>query len=69
MGEGGCVLDLEREEDPKVLRQATKILIHENEQLLEPPKGRCDYADRQNPFDFTASKGRAHFQAQVASAA
>jgi hypothetical protein len=37
MGEGGCVLDLEREEDPKVLRQATKILIHENERLLEPP--------------------------------
>ncbi len=29
------MLDLEREEDPKVLRQATKILLHENERLLE----------------------------------
>jgi transposase len=34
MGEGGCMLDLEKEEDPKVLRQATKILVHENERLL-----------------------------------
>jgi transposase len=35
MGERRYVLDLEREEDPKILRQAAKILIHENERLLE----------------------------------
>jgi transposase len=35
MGEGRCVLDLEREQDPKVLRQAAKLLVHENERLLQ----------------------------------
>lgn len=35
MGEDRRVLDLDREEDPKVLRQAAKILVHENERLLD----------------------------------
>jgi hypothetical protein len=35
MGERACVLDLDREEDPKVLRQAAKILVHENERLTD----------------------------------
>lgn len=35
MGERGCVLDLDREQDSKVLRQVAKILVHENERLLD----------------------------------
>ena len=35
MGEGPRVLDLEREEDPKILRQAAKLLVGENKRLLD----------------------------------
>jgi transposase len=35
MGEDGCVLDLDSEKDPQILRQAAKLLARENERLTD----------------------------------